>query len=172
MSRSKVAGKLSPIAPRAIAVITLVRAVVCYPCAMRGPSWSVIAAAVLSTVPAFAAVTEPNGLVVPRDSNNGETQIHQLFAQRGEQINWIDHALEVPETFSPLCDFVVSLVLRGSSSRLPFGWYNVPPAGASAPTPAQITELIPCDAAVGPAITSQPIKSHPNYTGGLVGFAL
>jgi MYXO-CTERM domain-containing protein len=139
---------------------------------MRGPSWSVIAAMGLFTAPALAAVTEPNGLVVPRDSNNGETQIHQLFAQRGEQINWIDHALELPETFSPLCDFVVSLVLRGSSSRLPFGWYNVPPPGASAPTPAQINELIPCDAAVGAAITSQSIKSHPNYTGGLVGFAL
>jgi hypothetical protein len=139
---------------------------------MRGPSWSVVAAMCLAAAPAFAAVTEPNGLVVPRDSNNGETQIHQLFAQRGEQINWIDHALEVPETFSPLCDFVVTLVLRGSSSRLPFGWYNVPAPGASAPTPAQINELIPCDAAVGAAITSQSIKSHPNYTGGLVGFAL
>ena len=91
-------------------------------------------------------MTEPNGLVVPLNSNNGETQLIELFAQRGEQIEWIEHALEVPETFSPLCDFMVTLVLRGSSSRLPFGWYNVPPPGAAAPTAAQINELIPCDA--------------------------
>src|SRR5687768_10301187 len=131
---------------------------------MRAPRAAVFAVLALlaAPAPALAAVTEPNGLVVPQNSNNGETQLDQLFSQRGEQIHWIDHALEIPETFSPLCDFVVSLVLRGSSSRLPFGWYNVPPAGAPAPTPAQITELIPCDAAVGSAITSQSIKSHPN----------
>lgn len=139
---------------------------------MRALSVSVLAAVLLSTAPGLAVVTEPNGLIVPLDSNNGETQLRQLFAQRGENINWVDHALEIPETFSPLCDFVVSLVLRGSSSRLPFGWYNVPPAGAPAPTAAEINELIACDALVGSAITSQSIKSHPKYANGLVGFAL
>src|SRR5262245_20143882 len=115
---------------------------------MRGPKAAVIAAMLLASAPAGAAVTEPNGLVVPKNSNNGETQLNQLFAQRGEGVDWILHALEIPETFSPLCDFVVTLVLRGSSSRLPFGWYNVPPAGAPAPTASQIHELIPCDATV------------------------
>jgi len=139
---------------------------------MRGPTAAVVAAGLLFAGSAPAAVTEPNGLVVPQNSNNGETQLDQLFSQRGEQIDWIAHALEIPETFSPLCDFVVTLVLRGSSSRLPFGWYNVPPPGAPAPTAAQIHELIPCDATVGAAITSQTIKGHPDYAGGLVGFAL
>ena len=37
---------------------------------------------------AGALITQPNGLVCPQDSTNGETQLYTLFAQLGEPIDW------------------------------------------------------------------------------------
>jgi hypothetical protein len=139
---------------------------------MRALVGSIAALAWLAPASASATVTEPNAQIVPINANNGEDQLEDLFAARGEPIDWRTDALSDPETFSPFCDFVAMLVLRGSSSQLPFGWYNVPPPGAPAPDASEIHEVIPCDAPLNTLINSQSIKSHSAYRGGLVGFAL
>jgi hypothetical protein len=120
---------------------------------------------------ANAAVTEPTGLVVTRDSGTGK-QLYTLFLERNEAINWTADASDIPETFSPLCDFAATLVLHETSGRAALGWYNVPEAGAPAPGPSEIVEVIQCDTAVGAAITSLSIKNHTSYRGGEIGFAL
>ena len=139
---------------------------------MRAVAWSAAISTLLAAAHSAATVTEPNMDPVPVDSRNGELQLYDLFAQRNEPIDWARDALNDPETFSPLCDFVATLVLKQSSSTLPFGWYNVPAPGAPAPLASEIVEIMPCSAAVGTTISSQSIKSHPSYKGGLVGFAL
>jgi MYXO-CTERM domain-containing protein len=115
--------------------------------------------------PAFAQVTLPNGLVVPRDSANGETQLFTLFSSRGEAIDWIADARATPDVFSPLCSFSATLVLKQSGSSLGVGWYNVD-------SPAEIFELLPAGTPVGTTITGTSIREDARYTGGLVGFAL
>src|SRR5689334_20741150 len=95
-------------------------------------------------LPAAAAVTEPNGLAVPNQNAGDTPHLSDLFNTRTEQIDPVADASDLPETFSPLCDFTATLVLRQSSSKFPFGWYNVPAAGAPAPTAAEIVEIIPC----------------------------
>ena len=42
---------------------------------MGSPRAALFAAMAMSAAPAAAAVTEPNGLVVPLNSNNGETRL-------------------------------------------------------------------------------------------------
>lgn len=119
--------------------------------------------------PASATVTQPNGLVVPLDSANGETQIYTLFTNLGEPIDWKADAASTPGAFSPLCDFSVKFVMKQSASSLGFGWYN---ATGAAPTVAEIHNLLPSGSAPGPTIKSADIKMDPAYLGGLIGFAL
>jgi hypothetical protein len=121
---------------------------------------------------ALATVTEPNGLVVPVASGGGETQLSQMFATRGEPIDWQLDAVAVPETFSPLCDFSAEFLLREAGGQFPLGWYNADPSAAVGPPASQIYEVVACNTAPGAVITSQTIRNHPSYAGGLVGFAL
>jgi hypothetical protein len=117
----------------------------------------------------LAQVTLPNGLVVPRDSANGETQLYSMFEMRGEPIDWINDADRTPDVFSPLCDFTATLVLKQSASVLGVGWYN---AGGAPPTVSDIQVIVPAGSPVGTTITGTSIREHPAYTGGLIGFAL
>ena len=45
-------------------------------------------ALVAASSSALATVTQPNGLVVPLDSMNGEVQLYTLFTNLGEAIDW------------------------------------------------------------------------------------
>ncbi len=130
------------------------------------------AAFLLAPALAFATVNEPDSAVVPVDSGNGETQLYTLFQNRGEPIQWQADGVAVPETFSPLCDFSAEFLLREAGGQSPLGWYNAVPGSTIAPSAAQIYEVVACSTAVGAIITSQTIKTNPNYAGGLVGFAL
>lgn len=121
------------------------------------------------TSPASATVTQPNGLVVPLDSQNGEVQLYTLFTNLGEAIDWKTDAASTPDAFSPLCAFTAKFVLKESGANLGLGWYN---STNQAPTAAEIHLLIPAGSAVGTTITSSDIKNDPAYTGGLIGFAL
>jgi hypothetical protein len=121
-------------------------------------------------------VNEPNGLLVPKDtSSKGELQLYHLFQQRGETslaASWLSAGLPTPATFSPLCDFTATFVLKQSASSLGVGWYNVLPGATIAPQAADIHVIFPAGSGVGATVTSANIKSDPSYLGGEIGFAL
>ena len=130
--------------------------------------------ALLARLPssALAQITQPNGMVYPVNSNNGEVQLNTLFANRGEDVDWVNDASEQPNAFSPLCDFTATLVLKQSGSSLNVGWYNVT---GSAPSAAQIYPIFSgplSNGSVGVTVTGQTIRESANYAGGLIGFAL
>lgn len=131
---------------------------------------TVLLATLLLSAPAAADVTQPNGLVIPRDSMNGETQLSTLFADRGEAIDFVSDGDSAPATFSPLCDFSATFVLNEAGSRFGLAWYN---AGApTAPTGGDLHVIMPAGTPVGTRVTSSDIRSDPAYAGGLIGFAL
>lgn len=122
-----------------------------------------------AVLPASATVTQPNGLVVPLDSANGETQLYTLFNSLGEAIDWKTDAASTPDAFSPLCDFTAKFVLKQSGSSFKLGWYN---STNQAPTVGDVHVVFDVGVAVGTEITSADIKNDPGYAGGLIGFAL
>lgn len=132
---------------------------------------ALLCALVSTNAPARAQVTLPNGDIVPRDSNNGETQLFTLFSNRGESIDWIGDANATPDTFSPLCDFQATFVLAEAGSPRGIGWYNVVPGATTPPAPAEVYQLVG-PGQVGQTITGTQIRTDANYAGGLVGFAL
>ncbi len=125
----------------------------------------------LFATPALALVTQPNGAVVPIDSGS-EVQLYQLFADQAEAIDWLADAHDTPDTFSPLCEFSATLVLKQSGSSLGVGWYNVVPGAVAPPGPGEIYQIVPPGSAVGTVIASADIREHPAYLGGDIGFAL
>lgn len=135
--------------------------------------WVALAAvSLVFSLPVHALVTEPNNLVVPLDSANGEVQLYTFFANQGESINWQTDAHDKPDTFSPLCNFTASLILKQSGSSLGVGWYNVVSSATATPGTAQIHEIVPPGSVVGTLIASADIRKDPNYLGGDIGFAL
>lgn len=136
---------------------------------------ALVAASVALPSSAAAQVRLPNGDLVPvyltGPDTLGETQLYELFDARGEAIHFINDARADPDTFSPLCeDFSASLVLKESASTLGVGWYNVLPGATTRPT--SLYTILPAGSAVGTMITGDSIRSHPNYLGGEIGFAL
>ena len=119
--------------------------------------------------PALAQVTEPNGMSVPVNGNNGEIELNTFFASRGENINWQTDAHDTPNKFSPLCGFSATYVLNQAGSHFGLSWYN---DTGMAPTAAELFPLVPANSAVGTMFNGTSIKNDPNYTGGVVGFAL
>lgn len=134
------------------------------------PLFAAFVAASLAPRGAGATVTEPNGLVVPLDSQNGETQLYSFFQGQGEPIDWTADAHTAPDVFSPLCDFSATFLLHEAGSNLGVGWYNA--GGGSAPAPSDIHVVVPAGTPVGTVVSSATIKGDPAYAGGLVGFAL
>jgi len=118
--------------------------------------------------PALASVTEPNGLSVPIDSSP-EVQLYTLFQQRGENINWQTDAHTTPNQFSPLCGFTATYVLNQAGSHFGLAWYN---DTGQPPTASQLYQLVAPNSPVGTTFSGTTIKNDPNYTGGVVGFAL
>lgn len=118
---------------------------------------------------ALAVTTEPNGVVVPLDSMNGEVQLYSFFQSRGEPIDWQQDAHATPDTFSPLCGFTATYVLNEAGSHFGLAWYN---ANGQAPQPQDLHMIMAPNSPVGTMITSSDIKKDPAYAGGLVGFAL
>lgn len=139
---------------------------------------SVLGAFVLSGIlglagSAHAVVAQPNGTVVPIHVNNGETQVDDKLKQLEPGIDFKADASNIPETFSPLCSFTASLILRQTGSNLAIGWYNVIPGATQKPADSEIYVVVPKGSQVGgPPITAAKIKDDANYKGGLIGFAL
>lgn len=153
------------------------------------------AAILLSTaVSAQAAVTQPNGTMVPLPVPQVEINLAAgtnppavvtlpaLFSARGETLDWQKDALTSPSTFSPQCTFTGELVLRGGACAIDFGWYNVVPGRTGPPPESEIYVLIagpsnlpafhPGVGETGPMFSTASIRADPNYKGGLIGFAL
>jgi len=131
------------------------------------------AAAALLLAPSAgrAAVTEPNGVMVPTvpPPPYNETTLQQYFTAQRETINAANDARIDPAVFLPLCDFQATLVLSQSQAQAGFGWYNVPSSPTATPTWYQIGTT---NFTLGQSITSAAIRSDPNYMGGLIGFTL
>jgi len=129
---------------------------------------SAAVAVCLAATTARANVTEPNGLAVPIDSSP-QIQLYTLFSNRGENINWQSDAHTTPNAFSPLCGFTATYVLNQAGSHFGLAWYN---DTGTKPTAAELHQLLPANSAVGTMFSGTVIKNDPNYTGGVVGFAL
>jgi MYXO-CTERM domain-containing protein len=132
-----------------------------------------LAFAALLLVPAnaFAAVTQPNGLVVPRPSaNDKEKNLDKFFAERGEAIDWRADASTTPDTFAPLCGFTAEFVLNEAGNKYGLSWYNVDPAATAPPT--DLYEILKPNTPVGTKILGADIAKDPRFRGGLIGFAL
>ena len=99
------------------------------------------------------------GVAVPLNSNNGETQLPALFDMRGETIDFIADGQAMPDTFSPLCGFAATLVLKQSGSTLGVGWYNADPARMTAPAASEIYEVVPAGSAVTRSTTCSRAES-------------
>jgi MYXO-CTERM domain-containing protein len=126
--------------------------------------------ALLFAPAAWATVTEPNGLVVPRDSANGEEQLYTFFQAQGESIAWQQDASTQPDVFSPLCGFKATFMLNQAGSHFGLAWYNVDP-NATQP-PSALYTIAPANTPVGTVFTGADIRQDPNYAGALIGFAL
>jgi hypothetical protein len=117
-----------------------------------------------------AAVSQPNGDVMPVPSMQGELDVvasrgflrdvvtlQGLFKYRKEMLDPVRDASTAPGTFSPQCKFTGQLVLRGGVCKDVFGWYNVTPGSTTPPPRTEIYELVPaqlpmCPVPINPAM--------------------
>src|SRR5262245_15677799 len=137
---------------------------------MRRTIGALLAAALLATpATSRALITQPNGLVCPQDSANGEVQLYTLFQQLGEPIDWQADGLDQPDVFEPKCKFTAKFVLKQTGADLGMAWYN---ASATPPDPSDLHLIVPAGSPVGTVINSTDIKNDPAYKGGAIGFAL
>lgn len=134
--------------------------------------FATFAATLAAAAAAHATTTQPNGLVVPRDSMNGETQLYTFFSSRGESIDWLADSNTTPDTFSPLCSFTAEFLLHQAGSNRGVGWYNVDPAATAPPALSEIYTIVPAGSPVGTKVLGSDIIKDPKYKGGLIGFAL
>ncbi len=78
---------------------------------------------------AEAAVTQPDGVVMPKPNPVDEVGLQELFDFK-EGVGVLDAQLDAstePATFKPLCDFSAQLLLHETGNRSAFvGWYNSP----------------------------------------------
>src|SRR6185436_490424 len=112
--------------------------------------WRVVGLGILGAVSsmalgadtAHAAVTEPNGLVVPVPTPTAETNIatsrgflpaaltlQGLFDCFNDDVDPVADAQTSPAAFSPLCGFTGLLAMRGGDCQTDFGWYNADQSG-------------------------------------------
>ena len=110
---------------------------------------------------AVAQVMEPNGLSVPQPVSTAETGIatsrgflgdaltlQGLFSCfHDDMLDPVADADTAPASFSPLCGFTGTLVMRGGGCKLDFGWYNAN-ASNQRPTEQEIYTLVPAAASV------------------------
>jgi MYXO-CTERM domain-containing protein len=78
---------------------------------------------------ARAAVTQPDGTVMPKANPADEVGLQELFdfKEGAGVLDAIADASTEPATFKPLCDFSAQLLLHETGNRSAFvGWYNSP----------------------------------------------
>ncbi len=185
---------------------------------MRAGAWLWVAGVgvALTLAPGVRALTQPPApddvpqpLIIPIAVGAGElgdTQgfnpnipnagnyvtLPALFKYRGENIDFLADAKTEPSTFSPLCSFSGTLVLRGGGCQVAFGWYNAVQSGGAPPTAAEVYPLIPANdpvvysqeafapLAIDPpnnqwalkTFTASDIRNDARYKGGEIGFVM
>lgn len=78
---------------------------------------------------AFAAVTQPDGTVMPKPNPANEVGLQELFdfKEGAGVLDSVADASTEPATFKPLCDFTAQLLLHETGNRTAYvGWYNSP----------------------------------------------
>jgi MYXO-CTERM domain-containing protein len=126
---------------------------------------SCTAAALALSAGSAAALTQPDGSVIPVQQAGNNLWL--LFQQQGDPIDPQASAADVPETFDPSCNLTFTVLSRGQAAfKNVFGWYNV--TGQPPPT-NDLHVLIPCDANP-PSSFPLAIKKDPAYKGGKIGF--
>ncbi len=82
----------------------------------------------LAASSAQAAVTQPDGTVMPLEGPDNEVSLQAMFDfKEGEGVmDAIADADITPATFKPLCDFTAQLLLHETGNNSGIGWYNVP----------------------------------------------
>jgi MYXO-CTERM domain-containing protein len=151
--------------------------------------WGVLLGCLASTVtlPATAAVTQPDGVVMPLKSPDDEVSLQELFDFRegAGQLDSRGDASTEPATFRPLCDFTAQLLLHETGDKSgAVGWYNsptddVPPttlcdemtemsSGGGPCTDKDIFLLVPGNVADPPFGKANDPLNHPGqvFTGG------
>jgi MYXO-CTERM domain-containing protein len=138
-------------------------------------------------LPATAAVTQPDGTVMPLASPDNEVSLQDLF-DFNEGVGVLDSVADAstqPATFRPLCDFTAQLLLHETGNKSgAVGWYNspsddVPPttvcneltgmsSGGGACTDKDIFQLIAGNVADPPFGKANDPLNHPGqiFSGG------
>ncbi|MDI1430143.1 MYXO-CTERM sorting domain-containing protein [Polyangium sorediatum] len=158
---------------------------------------SFLGAAVLcASGAAFAAVTQPNGTVIPVNGGaalsgyiNGSVNNDNI----NEGIDVVQDAAVEPQVFSPLCDFSGKYIAKGGGANFAVGWYNVDDSVPSENPPkyvpvdlganlnmaapnSDIQILFPFSGALPPPdqvnLSAVSIRENPAYKGGYIGFVL
>jgi MYXO-CTERM domain-containing protein len=118
---------------------------------------------------AHATAKEPNGLTIPLDSMNGETQLYTFFSSQGESIDWIADGKTTPSSFSPRCGFGATFLLNQAGSRFGLAWYN---DLGTTPAAGDLHTIVPANSPLGTKFAGADIIKDPAYKGGKIGFAL
>jgi PKD repeat protein len=114
-------------------------------------------------------VHAPDGMSVPVNGNNGETELNTFFAAQGEAIDWKADAQDGPGTFFPATGGVITYELHQADNEDGLAWYN---ASGTPPTPSDLHEIISPSSPVGTQVQASVITSDPAYAGGLIGLVL
>jgi hypothetical protein len=142
-------------------------------------------------------IADTNNTVTAIPNSGQFVSLPALFKYRNETLDYQKDAKTEPSTFSPLCSFSGTLVLRGGGCKLEFGWYNAVMSGGAPPSDAEIYPLIPnndptvygthtaftplaTDPLPAPGngnwtlktFTAADIRNDARYKGGEIGFAL
>lgn len=83
----------------------------------------------LQVAPSAAAVTQPDGKVMPKPNPDNEVGLQELFdfKEGPNKLSATNDAATKPATFRPLCDFTAQLLLHETGNRsAAVGWYNSP----------------------------------------------
>jgi MYXO-CTERM domain-containing protein len=113
-----------------------------------------------------AALQQPDGTIIPQETNPpGQNLVDYLNAE-GDSINPLTDAATTPETFVPQCALTFKVLARGAGQMNSFGWYNVT---GQKPSLTELHELITCSDMPG-AVKTLDIKNDPKYLGGEIGF--
>jgi hypothetical protein len=124
---------------------------------------AILLAVLFASVPAWG-LTQPNGTTIPQ-----RTDLQTLFTGRGETINAVTDAADMPTTFVPGCTLTFTVISRGGAAfQNAFGWYNVT---GSPPADTDLHVLLPCTARPGDSATLDT-RTDPAYRGGAIGFFL
>jgi MYXO-CTERM domain-containing protein len=94
-------------------------------------AWGLVLGCLTSTITlsAAAAVTQPDGTVMPLAGPADEVSLQELFDFRegAGKLDAVADASTEPATFRPLCDFTAQLLLHETGDKNgAVGWYNSP----------------------------------------------